>query len=263
MTISPENAHFTTKTALPLRGVTPDTLHGMHARLRDEYGLTDLQIAEAAGFSMAMVVRFALGLSALEGQVCALVNDSLSGAVALTTLRHLVNGGSQGVVLFVGKAIKEKTPSELFTRVLQPLEQMNVSMEYWHEEEQHSLVQDLLVQCHNSICGLYRPDTEQSAFEASVVEILNEISTPIHAIECPLGICETTGKKSYVPLFASSTLSLGAPLVGLQAGGQYAGRHYLCDISFTPEIYKSAELNYPPLFAEQPVIQILPNNGES
>jgi hypothetical protein len=59
-------------------------------------------------------------------------------------------------------------------------------------------------------------------------------------------------------LFASSTLSLGLPLAGLSGGRDRVGRHYVCDVSFSKEIFARAGVAWTPLFAEQPVVQIFP-----
>ena len=225
----------------------------MH-RLIDELGISRVQRIEAASYSMAMVVRYALGLSATGGKVTALVGDSLAGGVALATLRHLVNAGAEGCVLCLSP-IAELSP--VLREQLAPLERMNVSITHCTDAAPGSSTHTTIESSHNVIVGLFEA-SETNALLGPLVTLLNELHTPAHAIEAPLGVDPGTGAAA-TPLFASSTLSLGAPLVGLSAGGEYVGRHYLCDISATADIYRqSATANLTSLFAEQPIVQIAP-----
>lgn len=245
---APQSVHFKTKTNIAFPGITPDTRRKMHGLIR-ELGITEGQIVEAASYSMAMVVRYALGLSATGGRVCAFVGNSLAGRVALATLRHLVNAGAEGIVLTVSES------GDVIHDELKVLQKMGVPLEMCRDAGGGSSTQKIIESSHNVICGLFEGISD-TTFASAIVTLLNELSTPVHTVEAPLGVDPFTGTRDN-PLFASSTLSLGAPLIGLSAGAECVGRHYLCDISATTAIYKeSGSADLTSLFAEQPVLQI-------
>jgi hypothetical protein len=141
---------------------------------------------------------------------------------------------------------------------LRPLYHSGILFERWERTEQDLEMTAHLLSCHNILCGLYSSALQQTPHLDQAVNILNEIETPVHAIEAPIGIDVDTGLANGVPLYASSTLSLGAPYIGLHTGSDFVGRHYLCDISISHKIYNAANLGIAGLFNEQPVLQIYP-----
>jgi NAD(P)H-hydrate repair Nnr-like enzyme with NAD(P)H-hydrate epimerase domain len=240
-------ARFKSKNGKEFAGFSVEAIADLQKNLYD-LGISPLQVAEAASYSMAMVVRYALGLSATGGRVCALVGDSIAGAVALATLRHLVNAGAEGLILTVSKEAKLLVPQ------LAPLSKMGVPLEVLSAA---TSLGEIAASCHNVIFGLFGTTGADSLLQ-EIVSVLNEQQTPIHTIEAPLGLDLQTGAVSRQALFASSTLSLGAPYSALNPGQECVGRHYLCDISFTQAMYQKYGDDLSPLFAEQPVTQIFP-----
>lgn len=252
--------HFKTKAGQELSGVDAKTLLTMRGGVVDRYGVSTTQMAEAAGYSMAMVVRYALGLSAREGQVCVIASDSLGGLVALATLRHLINGGAAGAVLITGDAAKRS--SELSAQ-LHPLMTMGVPIEELEPLFLGGYLERILADCHNVLWGASDAANNALPHLAGVIDLLNEGRTPVHAIDIPGGLDPDTGKPLGTALFASSTLSLGAPLIGLAAGHDRVGRHYVCDVSLPKEVFEGAGVPWVPVFAEQPVVQIFPIDSAS
>jgi hypothetical protein len=249
---------FKTKGGFTFAGMAPSTLSAVRAELVKTVGVLPGQICEAASYSMAMVVRYALGLTAAGGKVCAIVNDTLSGWIALATLRHLAIAGTEPNIVFV---IDPAFPgSQDLNLQLQPFEHLGVNTWVWSAEARPA-IERMLGQCHNALCGLFDIEGKMEAPD-ELVGVMNELRTPIHAVEAPVGISAEDGKPGKCPLFASSTLSLGAPLAGLWAASDYVGRHYVCDISILPAMYKKAGADLSSLFAEQPVVQIFPEKPE-
>lgn len=246
---------FQTKTGIQIPGISSADLLRLRGALVSELGITMPQIVEAASYSMAMVVRFALGLSAMDGKVACIFDDTLTGWITLATVRHLINAGSSAELIFIGD---EKTPSPDLELQVAPLNAMGQSMTVWRNSSENEAISALLGTCHNSLCGYFELGRPIKPFEKEINELLNELATPIYAIECPPGVDSDTGKSQGSPLYASCTLSLGAPLQGLGKKSDYVGRHYLCDISLTKTLYQTADMDLCPVFAEQPVQQILP-----
>ena len=246
---------FKTKNGQELPSVTAATLVAMRRELHERYSITPTQVAEAAGYSMAMVVRYALGLSAREGQVCVMASDNLSGLVALATLRHLVNGGAAGAALVTGNP-QMRSPE--LTAQLTPLAAMGVPIEELEPLFTGGYLERILADCHNVLWGASDISANAVPHLAGIIGVLNEGRTPVHAVELPGGVDPDSGKPIGTALFASSTLSLGAPLAGLSAGRDRVGRHYVCDISLPKDAFDRAGVVWSPIFSEQPVVQIFP-----
>lgn len=251
-----QTRQFKTEQGLELPGVSAEELRNLRAKLKDELGISSAQVAEAASYSMAMVIRYALGLFATDGRICALVNDSLTGWIALATLRHLNNAGATAYVLLIDNDTTTSPSSEL-EQQLKPLKAASkVEILQYTQMQDKEELRALFKSCHNVICGLYNIERCINPEEEELVTLLNELETPVHTIEAPLGIDVNSGKRSSNPLYASSTLSLGAPLIGLRAGSEYVGRHYICDISFASFFFNEEQQAMAKLFSEQPVCQI-------
>lgn len=245
---------FRTKAGKELHGISTEQTRKMWQELFGTYGMLPSQITEAASYSMAMVVRFALGLSAQGGKVFVLVDDSICGWIAAATLRHLTNAGADGAILLDCDPDKASKDLELQAA---PLQARNMPIATLAEFLTDPRAQEMIDGCHNIICGIFNPDKQLSPEMQRLIPILNESATPVHCIGAPLGVDVETGTPGEVPLYASSTLSLGAPFQGLYAGDEFVGRHYLCDISCPPELYTALGEDLSQLFSDQPVVQIL------
>lgn len=251
--MSDQQVFFFTPSRRPVPGVSGDQLREAQQRTEREFGVSAEKRAEAASFSLAMVVRFALGLSASEGRVCAVVRDVFAGRVALACLRHLMNAGSAGLVVLHGEPGREP---EHLAEELRTLKQLGAEFHEWQDAADHQFLTTVFGSCHNVMLGAFDLDRAPDQWDRLAASLLNELQTPIHCIGAPLGVDWETGGKSGEPLFASSTLSLGLPLRGLSVGSDYVGRHYLCDVSIPLAQYRQLFPACAPLFSDQPVTQI-------
>jgi hypothetical protein len=274
-----DNALFFTKTGTRIPSIDEGTYTKVLKLLSSEYYIAKTQIIESASFSMAMVVRFALGLSSEGGGSIGIINDSLSGSIAAAAIRHLVNGGAVSKVLVIKNS---QNFSDTLLHQLTALEQIDIEILTYDVEHKkllrrsngnitestpslESIFSELVSNAHNFICGV---DTkifsseEVKVFEA-VIDLLNDSAVPTHTIECPPGIHWTDGKVLHTHLFASSTMSLCIPLSGLFYNNDCVGRHYVCDISLPRKLLYDVGIEYPILFAEQPVIEIFSSSDEN
>ncbi len=250
---------FQTKAGIQIPGIPSADLLALRTELLQEYGITTTQLVEACSYSMAMVVRFALGLSAFGGRVACIFDDTLTGLISVATVRHLINAGSEAELVFIGDIEKASTDLEL---QLKPLEKMEQSLTLWNSPDDNHHITTILQSCHNSLCGYYKLGQTPTTFEYNVNELLNDLTTPIYAIESPPGVDPDTGKRHGSALYASCTMSLGAPLMGLFNGSDYVGRHYVCDTSITRALYGKVGMDLCEVFADQPVQQIFPVKTE-
>lgn len=242
---------FFTKTGEAVPSVDEMLYRELLQRLRSEFHISDIQIAEAAAYSMAMVVRYALGLSASGGEVTLVVGDTLSGQIALATARHLFHGGALTHLFILGATPRY---SEDFEQQKNALEALGMSSSFHPLSGIPDDLEVAISRSHNVICGLSGVATDELT---ELLDLLNDSPTPVHTIEAPLGVDLTLGTQQGTPLFASSTLSLGVPLCGLKTGRDFVGRHYVADISLPASLLAEYGFLFPSLFSEQPVQQIL------
>lgn len=208
-------------------------------------GLAYERLSEGAGYSLAMVVRFALGHSADGGRITAFVNEGLWGAIVLAAVRHLVNGGASASVIAIGE-LADKTSLEL-------LAQRGVKIHAWNTSLNWESFEEWLNTSHNIVYGVWRPErtySEQFALR------MNESSIPVHVVGLPCGIDPDSGDVIGEPLYASSTLHLGLPLSASLTADDYMGRMYLADLSWNRDKYAALGYTGAPLFSSQPVIRL-------
>jgi YjeF-related protein N-terminus len=214
-----------------------------------------LQIAENAAFAWAMVVRNALGLNCSGGQVTALVRENLFGLVTLATARQLLNSGCRLTVVVDCSATGplRDTFQGYLTAVARrgAIVETHPGFQSWIEGSLRRLDSHMI---------LFAPDSPSElpveGRYSRLCESLNDAQTPVHTIGWPAGIDPDTGRITGEALYASSTLSIGAPLRGLADTSDYVGRHYLADAQWDRGLYASLGYDGEPLFREQPIIRL-------
>lgn len=247
-------ALFYTKLGAPLPSVSPSVHHGLRDKLLNHFSISQDQTIEAASYSMAMVVRYALGLSAQDGISLGVISDNEAGCIVAATLRHLENGGARTQVFILGEIGQSlDSLSPLLMKHLNPLIAMGVPVGFLIKHLPPHDFRLQLEQSHNVLCALADEDSSRIRF---LIDALNDSPTPSHSVTGPPGVNLETGLPTAHPLFSSSTLSLGLPLSGLHKGNEFVGRHYVCDISLPQKLLKENDINCPILFSEQPVQQI-------
>jgi hypothetical protein len=215
-----------------------------------------IQIIEGCGFSFAMVVRFALGLSADGGVVTLFVTDTFYGWIALACARHLLNAGGTVRIVLVGTECLSSFESGC---LLPALEQRGASVRPWVGDSLESEIRELIDGSHNVLFGAADAAPPQSPWLKQLGHYLNDSAVPVHTVGAPLGVT-LSHPLGVDALYASSTLSLGLPLVPVTDNTDLLGRHYLADVSFSLDTYRKLGYAGPPLFAEQPVIRLLSGN---
>ena len=245
---------FRTKAGIPVNPVSVETALLLREKTLSEFGILPVQVTEACAYSFAMVVRFALGLSAEGAKTACIVNDSMAGLVALATARHLLNSGADVELIFAGSLDGLSAEME---------HQLNIfggygaSLTVFDKLEETEGVLTLLGSCHNSLHGMSAFGTAATEFGKSINDMLNDLATPIYAVEFPLSMDPHTGKSQGSVLYASATLCLGVPTHGILHGEDYCGRVYVCDALIPRPLYQQHGLDYSLVFSEQPVQQLI------
>jgi NAD(P)H-hydrate repair Nnr-like enzyme with NAD(P)H-hydrate epimerase domain len=225
------------------------TAHSLHTN-----GLSPLQMVEACGFSSAMVIRFALGLSSSGGTVTVLASDSFFGWVTLACARHLLNGGSSVHLVIIPSGGEASSPFQCLVPVAV---KMGGHLYRWRDPKNYGELTEIIESSHNVLCGLSDGGAGVSEWSKNVIDFMNESAIPVHAVGSPLGLAPDRSVVQRECLYASSTLSLGLPLEVLHHDCDLIGRHYLCDMSWGLRHYKELGFTGEPLFAEQPVIKLV------
>ena len=218
----------------------------------DDEGLAPLQVVEGCGFSMAMVVRFALGHSANGGNITVFASDSVYGWIVLAAARHLLNAGSS--LEIVVPAARLPT-SDNGKRLLRTLAARGASVRLW-DAPLWNTVANIVESSHNVLCGLSDLEREIGRWTQEFTEQMNESAVPVHVVGAPTGLNLDGSTNNRAQLFASSTLSIGLPLEPLSKSPDLLGRHYLADAGWSIAAYRNISFEGPPLFAEQPVVRL-------
>jgi len=251
-----------TKSGFEVPVCTIEQMESMRAWQRDTLTLSESRSIEGAAFSFAMVVRYALGLSADGGTIGALVRDCRAGHVVLATVRHLLNAGAAGAqVVLISDTNLDGSPIPQSPEMIEQLTlvgKLGANVFDYEASSNNEDFEQLLKGCHNLLVGTYSNQPRPSdATLGLLIEVLNELPTPGHCVEMPFGVHSETGVVSSGAMFASSTLSLGLPLSGCIKGSENLGRHYVADCGFALEQYREAGYTGSPLFADQPVVQLI------
>lgn len=222
------------------------------ARGQEQDDISPLQAVETAGFSMAMVLRFALGHTASGGVLSVFAADSFFGWTAVAAARHLLNAGCELRVL-LPQFTTDFSP--LFTQLLTPLDQRGATLYGWSSPEWGE-IHGVVESSHAVLCGLADAQRVIAPFHNSFAIQMNESRVPVHCVGAPLGLSPEVTPGVGEKLFASSTLSIGVPLASLKNGSDMIGRHYLCDAGWSSNDYAQLGFTGRPFFCEQPVIQL-------
>ncbi len=248
------NNLFKDKKGNTFGGISYENFQNIIKEFQEKYFISTEQIIEASSFSMAMVIRSHLGLSAEGGVIGAVVKDNLAGQIALATARRLYNAGTTSNIIIPQKDLGNI--SKEFEHQAEAVCALGLELTTILPEENENNLNDLFSHCDNVLMGVFDNSANDDISLRTLSNILNELSTPIHSILSPYGISPDTGEKVSVPIYSSSTLSLGIPLLGLFNGNDFVGRHYVCEISIPKEISLSVANIPETLFSEQPVCQI-------
>lgn len=251
---------FYTKSGQQIPGITIESLKSLRSELQNEFRISTLQMAECAGYSFAMVVRHAIGSYAAKSRLTAIVDDSIESSTILATTRHLVNAGGQAKII---TCVDRNSMGEVNQVLIEPLTKIGVVVNQLSSVVQ-SIESTINTESHAILFGPTHLALGSMNLQLSnLVEIINEATTPAHVVDLPLGLDPNNGEIAGPRIYAASTMSLGAPLVGLDKGHELVGRHFLCDLSIPIQLYAKYGIDIGEIFSEQPVVQITPATKES
>ncbi len=196
----------------------------------EETGPNLYQMMENAGRNLALAALDMLGGRHHKSVVTILAGTGGNGGGGITAGRHLMNHGTEDVVLHVtnSEALSEVAAQQL--RIFRSAGGDVVADDVAPAEVfgTGDLIIDAII--GYSLRGAPRGRARQ------MIEWANSVDVPILSLDMPSGIDSTTGEATGTAVAATTTMTLAAPKHGLCA--PQAGELELADIGIPREVYR-------------------------
>ena len=195
-----------------------------------------IQMMENAGGNLArfVVERFA------PASVEVLAGSGGNGGGGLVAARHLANRG-----IAVSVVLAKDTLSPAADHQRDVVDRMHIPIS--REPGGADVAIDALIG--------YTLSGDPRGRTAELIDYLNEGRGPVVSLDTPSGLDVTTGKAGNPCVWATATLTLAAPKVGL-LGSVQVGELYLADISVPPFVFGDDAMP-PGVFAEGGVVRLV------
>ncbi|MGE5381066.1 MAG: NAD(P)H-hydrate dehydratase [Methylocystaceae bacterium] len=207
----------------------------------ERYGIPGMVLMENAGLQ---VVDAALTLLGAGGSaaviICGAGNNGGDGFVAA---RHLSNSGFKVTCYLLGDI--QKLKGDALTNYI-ILTRMGLSPINIANEEELELAAGVMSSSHLIIDALYGTGFTGTleGISKRVVELINEVSVPVLAIDIPSGLDANNGMTSELAVQADWTVTMALPKLGLlqPSAAPYVGRLTVADISIPPALITDPDL---------------------
>src|SRR6516162_8691981 len=225
------------RSAVP--ALTTEQMRAVDRAMVDDLHIELVQMMENAGRNLAelAITRFS------PGSVTILAGPGSNGGGGLVAARHLANRGCQVQVVL-------SEPDRL-TPV--PAHQADILARMGVSTASRPATANLVI---DALIG-YSLRGDPAGAAAELITWANDQAAPILALDTPSGLDLTTGMAGAPAIWATATLTLALPKVGL-LDAPSAGELYLADISVPPLVYQRMGIAVPPLFRQSSLLQIDP-----
>jgi NAD(P)H-hydrate epimerase len=224
-------------TAVP--ALTTEQMRAVDRAMVDDLHIELVQMMENAGRNLAelAIMRFS------PGSVTVLAGPGGNGGGGLVAARHLVNRGSQVQVVLA--APDRLTPV--------PAHQADILVQMGVSTARRPSASDLVI---DALIG-YSLRGDPAGTAAELITWANDQAAPILALDTPSGLDLTTGAVGTPAVWATATLTLALPKVGL-LNAPNVGELYLADISVPSLVYQRMGIAVPALFRPSSLLRIDP-----
>ncbi|WP_449244311.1 NAD(P)H-hydrate dehydratase [Desulfobacca acetoxidans] len=219
-----------------------------------EIGIPSVVLMENAGRTTYQILR--REFPELDEPVVVLAGRGNNGGDGFVVSRYLANAGFEVVVLLLAEKSQiggdARINLEVLEHLLVPVREITSAAAL---QEQVPLLKSaaLLVDAilgtglNSDVKGLYR----------DAVVLINEVATPVLAIDIPSGLSADTGQPLGMAVAADVTVTYGFPKIGqvLPPGRDLVGRLWQVDISIPPDL---AEISVMELSEASGLRQFLP-----
>jgi len=225
------------RSAVP--ALTTEQMRAVDRAMIEDLHIELVQMMENAGRNLAelAITRFS------PTSVTVLAGPGGNGGGGLVAARHLANRGSQVQVVL-------SEPDRL-TPV--PAHQADILARMGITIASRAPTADLVI---DALIG-YSLRGDPAGTAAQLITWANDQAAPILALDTPSGLDLTTGAAGAPAIWATATLTLALPKVGL-LDAPTVGELYLADISVPPLVYQRMGIAVPPLFRQSSLLQIDP-----
>ena len=217
--------------------LTTEQMRAVDRAMVEDLHIELVQMMENAGRNLAelAITRFS------PNSVTVLAGPGGNGGGGLVAARHLVNRGSEVQVILSKPDRLTPVPAHQ----ADILARMGVSIA--SRPSSADLVIDALI--GYSLRGNPADTT------AELITWVNDQAAPVLALDTPSGLDLTTGAAGTPSVWATATLTLALPKVGL-LDAPSVGELYLADISVPPQVYQRMGIAVPELFRQSSLLKI-------
>jgi NAD(P)H-hydrate epimerase len=214
----------------------------------EELGFDVLQIMETAGRAVALYARDMLDGDPRGKRVLLLCGTGGNGGDGMVAARHLANWGAD-VEIFLSNR-PERGPAQHQLAILERLNDLI------HEPGSETTLPpaDLIVDAllGFSLTGVPRGES------AHLIELANDHSAPILAVDLPSGMDATSGECFDPCIRATATVTLGLPKTGFvsEDARKSTGVLVVADIGIPMEAYLRLGIKIAPWFAREQIISM-------
>jgi len=230
--------HAVSRSAVP--ALTTEQMRAVDRAMVEDLHIELVQMMENAGRNLAelAITRFS------PTSVTVLAGPGGNGGGGLVAARHLVNRGSEVQVVLA--APDRLTPV--------PAHQADILAQMGISTASRPAPADLVI---DALIG-YSLRGDPAGTAAELITWANDQAAPVLALDTPSGLDLTTGVAGTPAVWATATLTLALPKVGLLEAPS-AGELYLGDISVPPLVYQRMGIAVPELFRQSTLLQIGPS----
>ncbi len=231
-----------------VRAVTAREMAEIDRRTMEEFHIDLTMMMENAGRALALQSRRMLG-SLERKKILIMAGKGNNGGGGLASARALHNYGADVEVIL---SCSRDELRELPARQFQILDTMGVHTSHNLGNLRVSAY-DLVI---DSLLG-YNQRGDPRGEVAGLVEIANESSKPIIALDVPSGLDPDRGTPNKPCIRATQTLTLALPKKGLleDRAKQYVGKLFLADISIPRILYRELGVSES-IFSESEIVNI-------
>jgi NAD(P)H-hydrate epimerase len=225
------------RSAVP--ALTTEQMRAVDRAMVEDLHIELAQMMENAGRNLAelAITRFS------PSSVTVLAGPGGNGGGGLVAARHLVNRGSEVQVVLA--APDRLTPV--------PAHQADILAQMGVSTASRPATAELVI---DALIG-YSLRGDPAGTAAELITWANDQAAPILALDTPSGLDLTTGAVGTPAIWATATLTLALPKVGL-LNAPNVGELYLADISVPSLVYQRMGIAVPALFRQSSLLRIDP-----
>ena len=237
--------------------VTVEQMREVDRLMVDEIGISILMMMENASRNIAILSRKMLGGSVRDKHIVILCGKGNNGGDGLGAARHLINFGGKVTCIISEHKENLGENARIQLNVLKNIDATIIEF----SNEQMNLIQEKINDSDIIIDALlgYNLKGNPEVPYSDLIDIANNSSKPILAIDMPSGLDGNTGQPHAPTIKARATITLALPKAGLtkDVAKEYVGELYVADLSVPSNVYRKLGISVPNVFEYEEVVKLL------